>query len=327
MAFDTAVGGTPMVKAYVGTTPVIRTYVGDKHVWPPFSTTVTYVGSQVFTGTASVNFPTHKPNDLLVIYAVGGAAPTAPPGWTAVPTGQSGNPAGTLAYKWATSTSASTGTWTGNAAGVMYVFRDTHPTTPFGTIGTSVGSGAVTTAPAITLADPSGASLVTHNYYNNGTTGSWTNKAPTNFIIKNLNARMASTLAVDTTGAGVVASSLTHSSAQTWRSLAFEVLPVAPVVEEPLWLYDVDITYKGSLVVDFALKKGLTGIDPLDEGFMFRCAQFSSLDGYVPRNFTKTFPASAYSELDCTVEDLYGDGTANQDYLYKSISFQVSPRP
>jgi hypothetical protein len=243
-----------------------------------------------------------------------------------VPTGQSGNPAGTLAYKYATSTSASTGTWTGNAAGVMYVCRDTHPTTPFGTIGTSVGSGAVTTAPAITLADPSGGSLVTHNYYNNGTTGSWTNKAPANFIIKNLNARMASALAIDTTGASVVASSLTHSSATTWRSLAFEVLPVAPVVDEPLWLYDVDITYKGSLVVDFALKKGLEPFDPLDEGFMFRCAQFSSLDGYVPRNFTKTFPVSAYSALDCTVEDLYGDGTANPDYLYKIISFQVSPK-
>lgn len=98
-------------------------------------------------------------------------------------------------------------------------------------------------------------------------------------------------------------------------------------VDEPLWLYDVDITYKGSNVVDFALKKGLTGIDPLDEGFMFRCAQFSSLNGYVPRNFTKTFPVSAYSALDCTVEDLYGDGTANPEYLYKTISFQVSPRP
>ena len=325
MAFGTTIGGTPMTRAYVGSTPVIRLYAGDKHVWPPFSATVTYVGSQVFTGTASVNFPTHTPNDLLVIYSVGGAAPTAPPGWTAVPTGQSGNPAGTLAYKYATGTTASTGTWTGNAAGVMYVFRDTHPTTPFGTIGTSVGSGAVTTAPAITLTDPSGASLVAHNYYNNGTTGSWTNKAPTNFIIKNLNARMASTLAVDTTGAGVVASSLTHSSAQTWRSLAFEVLPVAPAVEQP-YLYAVEQVNKGSLTVDFTAKKGFVPApeDAIDEGFMFRCAQFSSLDGYVRREFSKTFPASGYSKLDCTLEDTYGDGTANAE-MRNTISFEVRP--
>jgi hypothetical protein len=216
--------------------------------------------------------------------------------------------------------------WNGNAAGVMYVFRNADQVNPFGAIGTSVGPSSTTvTAPAITLTDPSGGSLVAHNYYNNGTSGSWVNKAPTNFIVKNLNARMASTLAIDTASADVDATSLTHSSAQTWRSLAFEVLPV--VVDEPLWLYDVDITYKGSNVVDFALKKGLTGIDPLDEGFMFRCAQFSSLDGYVPRNFTKTFPQSAYSALDCTVEDLYGDGTANPDYLYKTISFQVTPKP
>jgi hypothetical protein len=325
MAFGTTIGGTPMTRAYVGSTPVIRLYAGDKHVWPPFSATVTYVGSQVFTGTASVNFPTHTPNDLLVIYSVGGAAPTAPPGWTAVPTGQSGNPAGTLAYKYATGTTASTGTWTGNAAGVLYVFRNTHPTTPFGTIGTSVGSGAVTTAPAITLTDPSGASLVAHNYFNNGTTGSWTNKAPANFIIKNLNARMASTLAVDTTGPGVVASSLTHSSAQTWRSLAFEVLPVAPAVEQP-YLYAVEQVNKGSLTVDFTAKKGFVPApeDAIDEGFMFRCAQFSSLDGYVRREFSKTFPASGYSKLDCTLEDMYGDGTANAE-MRNTLSFEVRP--
>jgi hypothetical protein len=325
MAFGTTIGGTPMTRAYVGSTPVIRLYSGDKQVWPPFSATVTYVGSQVFTGTASVNFPTHTPNDLLVIYSVGGAAPTAPPGWTAVPTGQSGNPAGTLAYKYATGTTASTGTWTGNAAGVLYVFRNTHPTTPFGTIGTSVGSGAVTTAPAITLTDPSGASLVAHNYFNNGTTGSWTNKAPANFIIKNLNARMASTLAVDTTGPGVVASSLTHSSAQTWRSLAFEVLPVAPAVEQP-YLYAVEQVNKGSLTVDFTAKKGFVPApeDAIDEGFMFRCAQFSSLDGYVRREFSKTFPASGYSKLDCTLEDMYGDGTANAE-MRKTLSFEVRP--
>jgi hypothetical protein len=324
MAFDTAVGGTPLVKAYVGTTPVIRTYVGDKHVWPPFSSTVTYVSSQVFTGSTSVAFPTHQPNDLLVIYAVGGAAPTAPAGWTAVPTGQSGNPAGTLAYKWATGTTASTGAWNGNAAGIMYVFRDADKTTPFGAVGTSLGNGLVVTAPALALTEPNGSSLVAHQYYNNGTTGSWTNKAPANFIVKNLQARMASTLAIDTTGSDVVATSMTHSSSQSWRSLAFEVLPEA-AAEEPLWLYDVEQTNKGGGVVDFLLKKGLTGIDPLDEGFMFNCAQFPTLNGYVPRTFTKTFPANAYNGLDCTVEDLYGDGTANPEYLHKTISFKVYP--
>ena len=166
MPFGTTVGDTPLVKAYVGTTPVIRTYVGDKHVWPPYVSTVTYVGSQVFTGSTSVAFPTHQPNDLLVIYAVGGAAPTAPAGWTDVPTGQSGNPAGTLAYKWATGTTASTGVWTGNATGIMYVFRDAHKTTPFGAVGTSLGNGLVATAPALALTEPNGSSLVTHQYYN-----------------------------------------------------------------------------------------------------------------------------------------------------------------
>ena len=119
---------------------------------------------------------------------------------------------------------ASTGVWNGNASGIMYVFRDANQTTPFGAVGTSVGSGLVATAPAITLTEPNGSSLVAHNYYNNGTTGSWGNKAPANFIVKNLNSRMASTLAIGTASATVGESSMTHSSSQSWRSLAFEVL-------------------------------------------------------------------------------------------------------
>jgi len=321
MPFDITVGDTTIVKAYVGTTPVIRTYVGDKHVWPPYSSTVTYVGSQVFTGTASATFPVHTPNDLLVIYAVGGAAPVAPAGWTDVPTGQSGNPAGTLAYKWATGTTASTGVWTGNAAGIMYVFRDANKTTPFGAVGTSVGNGLVATAPALTLTEPNGSSLVAHNYYNNGTTGSWGNKAPANFIVKNLNARMASTLAIDTTGT-VVATSMTHSSSQSWRSLAFEVL--APAAADTRYLYDVTVTNKPALVIDFALQSGLAPSG--NDQYMFRCVQFPTLDGYVGRTFSKTFPTSAYSSLDCSVQDLYGDGTANADSR-RTITFTVSPKP
>ena len=105
-----------------------------------------------------------------------------------------------------------------------------------------------------------------------------------------------------------------------------QVWPDAPPTEEPLWLYGVEQTNKPGRVVDFVLQKGLGPYDPLDEGFMFRCSTISGLDGYVGRTFTKTFPSgTAYTKFDCTVEDLYGDGTANTDYLYKKISFEVRP--
>jgi hypothetical protein len=316
MPFDTAVGDTPLVKAYVGTTPVIRTYVGDKHVWPPYSSRVTCVASQVFTGTTSVSFPTHTPNDLLVIYAVGGAAPTAPSGWTAVPTGQSGNPAGTLAYKWATGTSASTGVWNGNAAGVMYVFRNANQTSPFGTIGSTVGSGLVATAPAITLTEPNGSSLVAHQYYNNGTTGSWTNKAPANFIIKNLNARMASTLAVDTASTSVGESSMTHSSSQSWRTLSFEVM--APAVSPGL--YAVDVEYLPAYEVRFTCRTSYEA--SANDGFSFTSTPTQGQNGYVSRVFTKKW--TSQTAQTCTIQDIYGGGAGG---TMNTITVSVSPKP
>ena len=104
------------------------------------------------------------------------------------------------------------------------------------------------------------------------------------------------------------------------------VWEAGPPAEEPLWLYGVEQTNKPGRVVDFVLQKGLGPYDPLDEGFMFRCSTTSGMDGYVGRTFTKTFPSgTAYMKFDCTVEDMYGDGTANTDYLYKKISFEVRP--
>ena len=327
MAFGTTIGGTPMTAAYVGSTPVIRMYAGDKHVWPPISATVTYVGSQVFTGTTSANFPTHSPGDLLVILSVGGAAPTAPAGWTVAHTSPSGNPAATMAYKWATGTTASTGTWTGNAAGAMYVFRGADTATPFGAIGTSFGttSGTVT-APEITLTNPSGDSAVVHAFYNNGTVGAWVNKIPPNFISKNQQARLASNQMIVTEGATVEASSMSHSSAASWRALAFEVLPPG-AGPEPQELYGVDIEYLPNYEVKFTAKKGFTPADPGEEAFMFRCAEMPR-DGYTPREFTKQWAANGYSKLNCTLEDLYGDGTNTAGSLTKAtINFTIQPRP
>jgi hypothetical protein len=320
MAFDTAVGGTPLLKAYVGTSPTARIYVGDKHVWPPISGKVTWIGSTVATGTANT-FPAHVANDLLVAVLYG--TDVAPNGYT-LAAKQTSPMKVALVYKWATAPNTAVGTLTGATFNSVYVFRNANPNAPFGATGTASNTGLTATAPALTLTDPSGDSAVCHAFIQTGASGAWVNKVQANFISKNLNARLANTQMIDTKTATAAASTLTHSVSASWTGLSFEVVAVPSTpVEEPLWLYDVAQTNKGGGVVDFALKKGLGPYDPLDEGFMFRCVQFPTLNGYVPRNFTKNFPPNGYSGLDCTVEDLYGDGTANPEYLHKTISFKV----
>lgn len=324
-------------KIMVGDTPIKKVMVGSDQVWPAgpdigvLTTKLVWVDSRAFYGGTQLTFGQHQAGDLLLVIAVGSVAPAAPYPYTlAYQSDASGSIAGTVAWKIAAAGGETAGTWNGVAGATTYVIRGCNQATPLGDVQSIFQntSTLVSNAPALTLTDPSGESLVAHAHYNNANTGSWNTGDPAGFITKTKQDRMTSIQQLNTTVG--LPSSLTHSSAQKTLGFAVEVLAgsyvAPPPTEEPLWLYDVDITYKGSNVVDFALKKGLTGIDPLDEGFMFRCAQFSSLNGYVPRNFTKTFPASAYSALDCTVEDLYGDGTANPDYLHKIISFQVQPK-
>lgn len=99
--------------------------------------------------------------------------------------------------------------------------------------------------------------------------------------------------------------------------------------EVPLYLYDIVQVNKPGRVVDFTALKGYVppGDAIEDEAFMFRCSTISGLDGYVARNFTKTFPSgTAYTSFACTLADQYGDGIpANNAEMMKTISFTVRP--
>jgi hypothetical protein len=87
----------------------------------------------------------------------------------------------------------------------------------------------------------------------------------------------------------------------------------------PPYLYDVAIVYQGSHVVEFTALTGFAH-DPAEEAYMFRCAEASSLNGYVGKNFIKTFPVTAYSKFNCTLQDVSGDILAVDA---KTISFTV----
>jgi hypothetical protein len=322
-------GGTRQVGRRVGTSEVIKVYVGDDQIWPP-AQKVTYVGSTVSSGNAPT-FPAHQAGDLMVVAAQGSSStstpvPSLPSGWTQAYRSSSNQGAPVLiGYKFATAGNTAGGSWANAAYTCAYVFRGADTTTPFGAFNSTMNAAST---PAVTPVNTEGESVLVHYFYNNGTTGGW-GASPVGFVGKNAVARLGNLLRLDSTIGAGAAWSHTASPVPNFRTVQFEVLPVAPVVEEePLWLYDVDITYKGGNVVDFTAKKGFVPApeDAIDEGFMFRCVQFPALDGYVRREFSKTFPQSGYSKLDCTLEDLYGDGIpANNAEMLKTLSFTINP--
>jgi hypothetical protein len=135
-----------------------------------------------------------------------------------------------MGYRYATTTSTAFGTWTNATIVTGYVLRGTNTTTPIGAVASGIASGSGAagtpiTAPALTLTDTSGASLVLHNYCQTGTTGAWVNKIPGGMIARSQNARTASNQIIDSTSAD--ASSMTHSAAGAWRCTSFEVLAPA----------------------------------------------------------------------------------------------------
>jgi hypothetical protein len=96
-------------------------------------------------------------------------------------------------------------------------------------------------------------------------------------------------------------------------------------VDEPPYLYAVDVEYLPGYVVNFTARKGLPESE--EEAFMFRCVQMPR-DGYTARTFSKTWAANGYGELNCSLADLYGDGVpANNAEMMKTVEFTIQPRP
>lgn len=325
------IGGAQLVSASVGATPTERIYIGDAKVWPnvditELTTKLVWVDSRAFYGGTQLTFGQHQAGDLLMVIAVGSVPPTAPyPYITAHQSDAAGTIGGTVAYQIAKAGGTSAGTWSGVAGATTYVIRGCHQKYTIGDVQSiyQAGSVAVSNAPALTLADPSGESLVVNAHYNNANTGSFNTGDPAGFVTKTKQDRMTSLMQLNSTQG--LASALTHSSPQKTLGFAVEVLAGSYVPPVQPYLYDIQQTNKAGRVVDFVALKGFEPPDLTEEAFMFRCVQFPALDGYVMRTFSKTFPSSGYSKLDCTLTDQYGDGTPNPELLNKQISFSVTP--
>ena len=320
MAFGMTIGGATMDRAFVGGTAVKRFYVGGSHVWPPISTPIVWVGSAVGSGTTNT-FPAHLAGDLLVAAAISSTnTPRTPPaGYTTVYSSPSGFAALTVAYRWATSAGTLFGTWpSGTAWTSAYVFRGVNTDTPFGKVD-SVAVEAVTsgTAPALTLTDPSGDSLVGLMYFNNGSTGVW-GAVPGGNVGKNMNARLANLQQIDTGVSVSDAVRMTHTTgASTFRSAAFELLVPVPVTRNGL--YGVRVEYLDNYQVRMTALTTYPAGD-VEEAYFIRSTPIAD-DGYTPRTFVRTYRASA-TPISCTLEEYWAtpSGTRN------TINFQITPR-
>lgn len=105
---------------------------GNKPVWgtcPAYVAdgTITYVGEA--TGTTSATLPSHQAGDLIVAFAFRDGSttlPTQPSGWTSIDTATGTSCCARLAYKVATSSGETTGTWTSATTVIFVLYRNVN---------------------------------------------------------------------------------------------------------------------------------------------------------------------------------------------------------
>lgn len=86
----------------------------------------TFIGSNGAAST-TVAVTAHQTGDLIVMYVMYSASLTPPAGWTFVASGPYSTIQTAVYYKFATSTSDASGTWTGAAILASFVYRQAAP--------------------------------------------------------------------------------------------------------------------------------------------------------------------------------------------------------
>jgi hypothetical protein len=328
------VGGAAASKVYVGGTEASAVYVGSAKVWPTGGgpPIPEVKGTPTAATGNTVALPAHSLGDLIVVFAqnhntLTAAAPTVPVADTTIPawntlyknTSNDGVPIH-VGWHLATRTNHTSGAWTGANGMSAVVFTNVNQVNPIGSVAgvkTISTAGSSPVLPA--LSDPGPSALMTYYAvaYSTGGFGD----PPAGYVKHFSDARLCLNSKSDTNSYAPVPMAHSSGASLTWRNVAFEVLsPDYPAVEPP-YLYGVDVESLPGYEVKFTLKKGLPVSG--DEAFNFTTTSASNMNGYVTRVFTKTFPSAGWK--DCSIQDLYGDGTANPDSR-KTITVQVQAK-
>lgn len=174
--------------------------------------------------------PTHQVGDLLVTFAYrdgSATAPTLAAGWTSIQSGGANTNSAIAAYKFATSTTDGSDTWTNATEVVAVIYRGTSPLLP---IGNSVQNGAASTVidyPADTLASVAGTSWVVGFAGHRSTNVSITTPPTGMTNLAGGNGAAASAAAADTNAPVSSWSDQTVNVGGTssgWRSMVIEIL-------------------------------------------------------------------------------------------------------
>ena len=109
-----------------------------------------FVGCNGGGGSTTITVATHQPGDLIIIWVLYSSTLTPPAGWTFIANGNYGSGFHVDAYyKIATSTSDTSGTWTGSDGIIAsFVYRQDTPGPP--TAAAANGNGTVATYPDLT---------------------------------------------------------------------------------------------------------------------------------------------------------------------------------
>lgn len=166
---------------------------GSMTVIPPSPPAVQIVGTPTTSTTSSVTLPAHQAGDLLLIFAYNPTVftgPTPPTAGGAVPAwvmddnpNGSDNNAIAIGHFVATANNHTSGVWSDTNGMIAVVIRNQRSSGPIGGHGTTTGTSTTTaTAPAVTLADTSGSSLLFHCLGHRSTSGfsAW-NAAPAGY--------------------------------------------------------------------------------------------------------------------------------------------------
>ncbi len=123
---------------------------------------IKFVGATSAASTSTSAPSGQQTGDLQVVVATGGTStfPSLPSGWTNIANEYVGAATARIGYRFATSSSSNSGTWTNANKVVMSVYRGADSSNPIGASATGGGYGLAVTYPALALENTDGTSWV-----------------------------------------------------------------------------------------------------------------------------------------------------------------------
>lgn len=230
---------------------------------------VSYIGSA--TGTTTATIPAHIAGDLLVAFAYrdgNTTAPTLPSGWTSLNNSGADTNSGRLAWRVATDSATTSGTWTNATSLVIHVYRHAA----IGAHAVGGASSTTVTYPALSLTQLDGSSWVA-GFAGHRSTNTSLETPPAGMVNRSTVVDATDEAAGHDSNGGVAAWGATAVSvggtASGWRAYSLELVysPVTLSIPDDLATdTQVVVLAKGSVGLDFEGSVFPGGLDRIDGG-------------------------------------------------------------